>query len=123
MMAAYVHPLVWGRRFGERLMREALEQLQSSDLDPVVLWIIEGNHRAMAFYERLSFARDGAIRHAKIGEGQGWLPDEIRCLEKPPQFPTLCPSSFPGKILVLGLSRPTGAALAAPCRRGTRMED
>ncbi|MGA2259330.1 MAG: GNAT family N-acetyltransferase [Thermoguttaceae bacterium] len=66
VMAVYVHPEAWGRRFGERLMREALEQLRSSDLDPVVLWIVEGNHRAIAFYERLAFAWDGAIRHHEM---------------------------------------------------------
>jgi ribosomal protein S18 acetylase RimI-like enzyme len=66
VMAVYVHPEAWRRRFGERLMREALEQLQSGDLDPVVLWVIEGNHRTIAFYERLGFARDGAIRHYEM---------------------------------------------------------
>jgi ribosomal protein S18 acetylase RimI-like enzyme len=62
VMAIYLHPDVWGRGLGRMLMREALARLQSSGSAEVALWVIEGNRRAVAFYERLGFKRDGSVR-------------------------------------------------------------
>jgi ribosomal protein S18 acetylase RimI-like enzyme len=66
VMAVYVRPEAWGRGVGRLLTREALDRLQSDGMDPVVLWVIEANRRAVGFYERLGFVRDGAIRHREM---------------------------------------------------------
>jgi ribosomal protein S18 acetylase RimI-like enzyme len=66
VMAVYVRPEAWGHGVGRALAREALDRLRAGGLDPVVLWVIEGNHRAIGFYERLGFVRDGAIRHREM---------------------------------------------------------
>jgi ribosomal protein S18 acetylase RimI-like enzyme len=62
VMAIYVHPDTWGLGFGKALMREALARLRSGGSAEVVLWVIEGNRRAVAFYERLGFKPDGSVR-------------------------------------------------------------
>jgi ribosomal protein S18 acetylase RimI-like enzyme len=62
VMAIYVRPDAWGLGFGEALMREALTRLRSGGSAEVVLWVIEGNRRAVGFYERLGFELDGSVR-------------------------------------------------------------
>ncbi len=62
VMAIYVDPDMWGLGFGEALMLAALARLRSGGSAEVVLWVIEGNHRAIGFYERLGFKPDGSVR-------------------------------------------------------------
>jgi ribosomal protein S18 acetylase RimI-like enzyme len=66
VMAIYVHPAAWGRGVGSLLMRAALDQLRSDGFAEVVLWVIEGNRRAIEFYERFGFAGDGSLRHREM---------------------------------------------------------
>jgi GNAT superfamily N-acetyltransferase len=62
VMAIYVRPEAWGTGIGEALMRAALAQLRGGCSVEVVLWVIEGNPRAVRFYERLGFRPDGSVR-------------------------------------------------------------
>lgn len=59
--AIYVHPAAWGRGVGSLLMRTALDRLRSDGFEEVVLWMIEGNRRAIEFYERFGFTPDGSL--------------------------------------------------------------
>jgi ribosomal protein S18 acetylase RimI-like enzyme len=82
VMAIYVRPDTWGLGFGEALMRAALARLRSGGSAEVVLWVIEGNHRAVGFYERLGFKPDGSVRVREI-YGTSMTIVRLRlCLEK-----------------------------------------
>ena len=60
--AVYVHPDHWrcgaGRLLCERALRAAAERSHGA----MALWVVTGNDRACAFYERLGFRRDGGER-------------------------------------------------------------
>jgi GNAT superfamily N-acetyltransferase len=62
VMAIYVRPEAWGHGIGEALMREAMARLRIGGSIEVALWVIQGNGRAVSFYERLGFRTDGAVR-------------------------------------------------------------
>jgi L-amino acid N-acyltransferase YncA len=62
LMAIYIRPDMWGRGFGQALMKEALAQLRSKGSDEVVLWVIESNRRAIRFYRQFGFVPDGSVR-------------------------------------------------------------
>ncbi len=65
-MAIYVHPAAWGRGVGSVLLRDALERLRGDGYADVVLWVIDGNRRAIAFYERFGFVRNGSLHHREM---------------------------------------------------------
>ena len=62
VMALYVRPTAWGTGAGGRLLREALERLRVPGYLEATLWVLEGNRRAIGFYERFGFVRDGAVK-------------------------------------------------------------
>ena len=64
--AFYVHPALWGRRWGETLFRQALARAVE-DHDDVRLWVLTANTRAHRYYERLGWERDGAVQDAAPG--------------------------------------------------------
>ena len=66
LFAIYVRPDCWGRGVGLALMHEARTRLQRDGFGEVVLWVIEGNRRAIGFYERLGFVRDGLVHHREM---------------------------------------------------------
>lgn len=74
--AIYVHPDAWGSGAGKALMDTGLDWLARRALRPVRLWVLEGNARARAFYERYGFAADGQIGTISI-EQPGQLPIEL----------------------------------------------
>jgi GNAT superfamily N-acetyltransferase len=53
LYAIYVRKDWWGTGLGERLLDVAI------GWDAASLWVLEGNHRAQAFYRRHGFAPDG----------------------------------------------------------------
>jgi len=55
----YVDPEAWGSVVGSALMADALALLAARGHRQVVLWVLEGNQRAIGFYEGSGFARDG----------------------------------------------------------------
>lgn len=55
----YVAPDRWGRGYGRRLCTEALRRAGARGFESVVLWVVDVNERARAFYRRLGFTPDG----------------------------------------------------------------
>jgi GNAT superfamily N-acetyltransferase len=57
----YLRASWWGRRLGHALLVDVLADR------PAHLWVLDTNDRAVAFYERHGFARDGAWRRDDLG--------------------------------------------------------
>jgi ribosomal protein S18 acetylase RimI-like enzyme len=55
----YVSPGHWRRGIGRTLAGEAESMLRSRGYDDAVLWVLEDNPQARAFYEAMGFALDG----------------------------------------------------------------
>jgi ribosomal protein S18 acetylase RimI-like enzyme len=69
LVAMYVDPDRWRQGVGDALMRAALERLAGLPYDEAVLWTFKQNDRAIAFYERYDWRRDGAEKiHPRTGE-------------------------------------------------------
>ncbi len=79
VMAIYLHPNVWKKGLGKKLLQEAIEILMQQNYTEVTLWVLSKNQRAIAFYERCGFYADGAEKEVNIG---GTDVKEIRLLYK-----------------------------------------
>lgn len=53
--AIYLAPSAWSQGTGHRLWLAAWERLHSQGFQSASLWVIEGNRRAIAFYEAAGF--------------------------------------------------------------------
>lgn len=60
--ALYVHPTFWGCGAGRALVADGLDALQARGFGQAILWVLEGNARAIRFYERAGFRLDGASK-------------------------------------------------------------
>jgi GNAT superfamily N-acetyltransferase len=69
LYAIYVAPSHWGTGAGPALLAAARRSLVQGGHDRAVLWVLEANKRARAFYERDGWAPDGAVK--SYGEGGG----------------------------------------------------
>jgi GNAT superfamily N-acetyltransferase len=65
--ALYVDPKYWQRGVGRELMASAKEYLLRMSFVKAYLWVLEGNQRAMAFYESDGWFADGMVRRDVIG--------------------------------------------------------
>jgi GNAT superfamily N-acetyltransferase len=63
--ALYAHPGAFGRGAGPALMDAAIEAAHERGFREAILWMLEGNERAEAFYERRGWRRDGGRRPAE----------------------------------------------------------
>ncbi|MBQ8512409.1 MAG: GNAT family N-acetyltransferase [Clostridia bacterium] len=63
--AIYLLEEYQGRKIGYRLMREAVEKLKV--YDRIALWVLEGNEKAIRFYERFGFHFDGVSAEINLG--------------------------------------------------------
>ena len=69
LVAMYVDPAYWRRGIGHALMQAALDRLAGLPYSEAVLWTFAENERAVAFYERHGWRRDGGEKiHARSGE-------------------------------------------------------
>ncbi|WP_457207206.1 N-acetyltransferase family protein [Nocardioides sp. P5_C9_2] len=59
--ALYVRAAVYGHGVGYALLSAALGSA------PAYLWVLEGNDRAVAFYERQGFRLDGCTKSEQVG--------------------------------------------------------
>jgi L-amino acid N-acyltransferase YncA len=66
VMALYVHPTAWGTGAGGTLLRGALERLRALAYLQATLWVLGESRRAVGFYERFGFARDGALKEREM---------------------------------------------------------
>jgi GNAT superfamily N-acetyltransferase len=58
----YVVATEWGRGAGSALWAAGMARLRATGLLPAGLWVIEGNERARAFYERRGWVFTGTTR-------------------------------------------------------------
>jgi GNAT superfamily N-acetyltransferase len=65
----YVDPDCWRRGCGSLLMSDARARLAAHGFTEALLWVLEGNSRAEAFYAADGWARDGTERDGDIGPG------------------------------------------------------
>ncbi|HLG51008.1 MAG TPA: GNAT family N-acetyltransferase [Chloroflexota bacterium] len=66
ILSIYVAPDAWGGGVGRSLMQSALARLASAGFCAAKLWVLDQNTRAIAFYERAGFARDGSTKHREM---------------------------------------------------------
>ncbi len=57
--ALYVHPLAWGTGVGSALFADAMGYLAELGYARTLIWILDGNQRAIDFYAGNGFALDG----------------------------------------------------------------
>jgi len=58
----YVAPSHWGRGYGYALLRDAEEALAATGRRDLALWVLEGNDRALRFYERAGWRDDDGMK-------------------------------------------------------------
>lgn len=63
--AVYVLKEYYGRGVGQALMSAALEKL--AEYPKIALWVLEGNERAIRFYEKYGYKKDGAKQEITLG--------------------------------------------------------
>ena len=63
----YLHPAMWGRGGGRALMEHVVADLEGRGFGTAVLWVVQVNERAQAFYRRLGFTPDGRDDKLCIG--------------------------------------------------------
>jgi RimJ/RimL family protein N-acetyltransferase len=59
LIALNVHPSQWRKGHGQALYLRVLAHARSQHWSAISLWVLLGNTRARAFYERIGFTADG----------------------------------------------------------------
>jgi GNAT superfamily N-acetyltransferase len=62
----YVDPAHWREGVGRALMTSAFERLLGDGYPEALLWVLEENPRARAFYEQLGWVADGARKTFEV---------------------------------------------------------
>jgi ribosomal protein S18 acetylase RimI-like enzyme len=60
----------WGQGVGHRLHAEAVTALVAAGFAGAVVWVLDSNARAIAFYEREGWRFDGQARTEQLGHDQ-----------------------------------------------------
>jgi GNAT superfamily N-acetyltransferase len=68
VVSIYLRPDTWGQGLGRRLMAQALDMLRRAGNTSATLWVLNGNNRAIRFYEANGWSADGTSKQAIIGE-------------------------------------------------------
>ena len=81
----YVAPESQRMGVGQALLTHAIETLLRLELERAVLWVLEKNYRARAFYERAGFRLDGARRTdpERLGTGAPEVRYQFAMVEAP----------------------------------------
>lgn len=84
VVALYLLPEYMGRGYGTALLETAMEALAGQGYRDILLWVLEENHRARAFYEKHGFHFSGSrMEHAVGGKALG----ELLYTKEPPGLP------------------------------------
>jgi ribosomal protein S18 acetylase RimI-like enzyme len=75
LYAIYVEPSRFGRGIGRQLHDRVVDELRERGFTEATLWVLEGNARGRAFYERMGWAPDG---ETKTDERPGATLHEVR---------------------------------------------
>lgn len=75
LYAINLDPPSWGHGLGGALVRHVVERLGTDGFAEAVLWVVSGNERARAVYERLGWTPDAAIRTRDM---RGATVEEVR---------------------------------------------
>ena len=67
----YAHPSAWSQGVGHALLARAEEELRDEGWDEAYLWVLNGNERAIRFYEAHGWAADGGEKFGEGGSVQG----------------------------------------------------
>jgi ribosomal protein S18 acetylase RimI-like enzyme len=65
----YVHPASWRQGYGGALLDEAMARLRDDGFEASILWVLQGNQQAIAFYGATGFAADGAHKVKRRADG------------------------------------------------------
>ena len=65
--AIYVQPAAWRRGLGRSLLEAATAHCRAGGTRTLVLWVLEANERARAFYEAMGWQLDGGHREFELG--------------------------------------------------------
>jgi RimJ/RimL family protein N-acetyltransferase len=66
LTSIYLRPELWDRGVGSRLHDAAIAAL-AADFEEATLWVLDGNARSRAFYERKGWRPDGSVKRDAIG--------------------------------------------------------
>jgi ribosomal protein S18 acetylase RimI-like enzyme len=75
LYAIYLHPKAWDQGIGRALFTAGEDALRMRGYDTAILWVLETNRRARAFYEAAGWHADG---ETKIEERPGATLREVR---------------------------------------------
>ena len=67
IIALYLLPAYMGRGYGTALLAAAVERLAGLGYRDILLWVLEDNHRARAFYEKRGFRYSGTRMENDVG--------------------------------------------------------
>ena len=67
--ALYILEAYWNLGVGFLMWQTVLSDLIAQKVDAVSLWLLEGNHRALKFYERQGFVLDGQTKAERMIPG------------------------------------------------------
>lgn len=75
LQAIYLIPSAWRQGIGHALHDAGMDLLRLRDCTEATLWVLEGNERAIAFYEDQGWRADGTTKH-EVWDGTPL--DEVR---------------------------------------------
>ncbi|MCD0486196.1 GNAT family N-acetyltransferase [Streptacidiphilus sp. ASG 303] len=111
--ALYAHPEVWSTGVGSLLLEEARRRLAADGYPSTVLWVLEDNMRARAFYERHGLRPTGSRTLLRLGGAR--LPElqyGAPVLPAPREAGQAVPASRPGGAGVRRAGGPGAARIA-----------
>ena len=62
VISIYVLPEQFHKGYGSRMLRYVTERLHEQGFDKLYLWVLEQNHNARRFYEKMGFQPNGDWR-------------------------------------------------------------
>ena len=69
LISIYLRPELWNRGVGHQLHAAGMASL-AARFEQATLWVLEGNARARAFYERQGWQPDGAVKRDTLADAE-----------------------------------------------------